>query len=119
MNTHGKYGEVAVKAFEYMRSELEASSAWERASCEVFEKGSSSQTKGCPRNAFIGLVSDNPDAQKSKNAIYALDALEILRSNPTRNYSKKELWELAVGQPKKHNSQMDVVLALWDNKLVN
>ena len=54
----------------------------------------------------------------SKNALYARKALDILKSNPNRNYSVDELWALVIVEPKAHNSQMNVVLALWSNKLI-
>jgi len=113
-----KYGKIAIKAVSYIKAGLQENEAWEKASCEVFPRGSPSQKKGCPRNAFLGLVSQNPNALKSKNAIYARKALDILKTNPNRSYSVDELWSLVINEPKTHNSQMNVVLALWGNRLI-
>ena len=113
-----KYAQIAIKAFAYLNEGLEAEKAWEKASCEFYKKGSSSQIKGCPRNAFLGLTSKKPSIEKSKNALYARKALKFLRENQDRKYSVNELWSKIIDKPIVHNSQMNVVLALWDNKLI-
>ena len=53
----GKYGEAAIRSIELITESSHDSpvSAWNQATSEIFGKGSSSQKKGCPRNAFIGL----------------------------------------------------------------
>lgn len=115
-----KYAQTAIKAVGYINTGLEAEQAWEKASCEYFEIGTSSQKKGCPKSAFLGLFSKKANKLKSKNATYAYKALTILRNNPNHNYSPNELWALVVADdPKKHNSQMDIVLVLWENKLLD
>ena len=113
-----KYAKIAVKAFEYINAGYSAEKAWEKASCESYKKGSHSQKKGCPRNAFLGLTSNSQALAKSKNSLYALKALDILRKNPNSNFSINELWLLVVEKPKIHNSQMNIVLALWNNGLI-
>ena len=114
-----KYSIIAIKAFEYSTAGLSAEQAWEKASCEIYEKGSSPQKKSCPRNAFLGLTSKNPKSTRSKNALYARKALDILRSNSNHIYSVEQLWSLVIDEPKTHNSQMNIVLALWNNKLIH
>jgi hypothetical protein len=110
----GKYGDVAVKAAQYVNEGYAPLSAWEKASCEVFEPGSSSQKKGCPRNAFLGFYGG-----KGKNAEYAKTALNYLQSNPNKNVTPKELWSIVMsGEKKTHNNQMDVVLALYKAGLI-
>lgn len=42
-----KYAQTAIRAAHYMQSGFNASSAWEKASCEIFVPGSYSQKKGC------------------------------------------------------------------------
>lgn len=107
-----KYATTALKAAELIRSGLDPRSAWERSSCLYFEAGSSGQKKGCPKNAFLGLYGINPTG---KNAIYAITALNYLKHNP-RETSVDRLWEIANNGSKiKHNSQMNVVLALWQS----
>jgi hypothetical protein len=91
----------------------------------------SSKIKACPKNAFLGLCEEglvkgikSGSFFKSKkpnlNKKYAITAVDILKENS--NLSKKELWgkvseRLNLGN-KRHNSQMDVVLALWEHGLI-
>ena len=65
--------------------------------------------KGIPRGYYTKSV---------KNKEYALQAIEILKWADNKIYTPKELWaELNLGD-KRPNSQMDVVLALWDAGLI-
>ena len=113
-----KYGQVALLATEYIQKGQSAEQAWENASCELLVKGSSSQIKGCPKGAFMGLFSKDQSKRNGKNAVYAQKALSILKNNPNHKYSKSELWSLVVNEPIKHNAQMDVVMTLWDHNLI-
>ena len=105
----GKYGLVAVKAAGFVNDGKEPREAWEIASCEVFLRGCSSQIKGCPRGAFLGLYN-----HQGKNAPYAKAALEYLKSHPNSSITVNRLWKIVMdGESKKHNGQMDVVLSLY------
>jgi len=55
-----KYGQAAVRAVRLINIGSISSpvDAWERATSEIFGKGTSSQKKGCPRGAFLGLCED-------------------------------------------------------------
>ena len=53
-----------------------------------------------------------------KNKEYALKAMAILKQNTETTFSTKELWGQLELADKRHNSQMDVVLALWENGLI-
>ena len=65
--------------------------------------------KGIPRGNYTKSV---------KNKEFALQAIEILKWADKKNYTPKELWaELNIAD-KRSNSQMDVVLALWDADLI-
>ena len=50
---------------------------------------------------------------------YAVKAIAILKRNPHNEFTPKELWMQLKLDDKVHNSQMDVVLALWKNNLIN
>lgn len=52
-----------------------------------------------------------------KNAQYAIDAVRFLHAAKPTELSPLALWR-EVGHGKAHNSQMDVVLALWSRGLV-
>lgn len=106
-----KYAQTALIAAKYVEGGMTPKVAWEKASCEVFEKGSPSQRKGCPKNAFLGLYGVNIG---SKNAQYALSALSYLKAHPSSKITPRELWEsILSGENKAYNNQMDVVLALY------
>ncbi|MEK5398431.1 DUF6979 family protein [Paenibacillus sp. FSL K6-2859] len=125
-----KYGVVAIKAVELMNGELlEPPNAWNKAASDMFSEGTSSQRKGCPRNTFLdlceeGLVRGVPKGNytyrsDSLNKAYAVEAVELLRGNPLLANDKNGSWkEVMKGVKKSHNSQMDVVLALWEKGLI-
>jgi len=82
----------------------------------------SSQNKGCPRGAYLGLcetgIVDGIPVGKytnsQKNRSYAVSALIQLCTDPTLASGPNALW-LAAGCPNiKQNDQMDVVISLWN-----
>jgi hypothetical protein len=128
-----KFSEATVKAVGFCRDGIcsNPAEAWEKAVVEVgFTE--TSQEKGCPKSAFLGICEEElvkgiepgsyTDSEKNKN--YGLTAIRLLKgtSGLARNASK--LWkavleELSEDISKTHNSQMDVVIALWENNLLN
>ena len=122
----GKYGEVAIKATKLSKSN-NPKSAWEEAFCQKFGKETSSQCKGCPRCTFLGLCEEGKIkgvcrgnyTKSKKNKEYALQAVQILQKHPGFCSNKTELWRKVTGEIRKaHNGQMDVVVSLWNNKLI-
>ncbi|KQO18153.1 DUF6979 family protein [Paenibacillus sp. Leaf72] len=127
-----KYGVVAVHAARLILDDnnVKPVTAWNSAATNVFGEGTSQQKKGCPKNSFLGLCeeglvngihkgkytfTDGPQLNKQ----YAVRAVQILRSKPELIEDKSALWrEVLNGVQKQHNSQMDVVLALWNSKLI-
>ncbi len=124
MNRYNEYGLTAKKAVVKNGNPIET---WILATKEIF-KTKSLREKNCPKSTFLGLceeglikgISKGNYTRSKLNKQYAITAVKILKSNPT--LSKKELWEHVKKElfidKKEHNSQMDVVLALWDNKLL-
>jgi hypothetical protein len=109
------------------RAGLSPSDAWRAATSAVFGMGTPSQVKGCPKDAFLGLASagylagvpSGSYTRSLKNARYACEAAELLVQGKARSLSPPALWAQVMGGANKvHNSQMDVVLALWDAGLV-
>jgi hypothetical protein len=123
-----KYGDVAVKAATAIQSNNgeKPRDIWDLVASDIFGEGSSSQKKGCPRNAFLGLCEEGmiKGVQKGKytsskaNKKYALKAVEILKENPVLVNDSKTLWLEVIEEPKKHNGQMDVVISLWKHGLI-
>ncbi len=121
----GAHGEVALRAVRLICSGAADSptGAWKQAAREVFPQRHSQQKKSCPRLAFLGLceggwvdgVPSNPGTSSSANKRYAVRAAELLFSDPKlADRSPQSLWKLIMEDGAKvHNSQMDVVLALY------
>jgi len=69
-----------------------------------------------------GLVSGFPRGhytQSRKNKDYAIRALSLLKQRKNLANDLEGLWRTVMkGEKKKHNSQMDVVVALWNNGLL-
>ncbi|MEH7455453.1 DUF6979 family protein [Gottfriedia acidiceleris] len=124
----GNYGEAAIRSIELIteNSHYNPVSAWNQATTEIFGKGTSSQKKGCPKNAFIGLCEAGlvkgvtfDRNLESKNKSYAINAIHLLKKDPTLVNDMNELWNKVLnGESKVHNSQMDVVISLWKNNLI-
>jgi len=116
----GKYGNAAIRAAKLVKSgEVKLPvSAWRKATGEIFGEETSSQDKGCPRGAFLGLCEEGmikgiPSGrytQSTSNKEYAIKAVRILKEEPTLN--QKELWaQVTEGKVISHNGQIDVVLS--------
>lgn len=124
-----KYGEAAVQAVRlYTAGKARTPrDAWDEAAARVFGPGTSAQ-KVCPRNAFLGLCEEglvrgvprgNYCNPPKKNKSYAVAAVALLRREPGLARDPARLWDLVMkGEQKRHNSQMDVVTALWRAGLV-
>lgn len=121
----GQYGQAAVSAYrKIIKDGTRRESAW-RQSIKAVTSSNTSQTKGCPKNTFLGLcnlgllvgVAKDTYAPPDENAKYAATAVNELRANPELAEDKNLLWEhvMVHFEPgKKHNGQMDVVTALWE-----
>lgn len=125
------YGKVAVLTYNKIKNqnitleEKDITNLWKE-TCRELELTESTTNKGCPKNAFIGVLRLLPlninwkdkEIKKESNICYSQKAIEILKNNKNKEYSNKELWKEVLKElnieSKKHNGQMDVVLALWD-----
>jgi hypothetical protein len=124
----GIYGKAAVRAAHAAcGSALSPQEAWMQAIAKL-TKSISSRKKNCPRSTFLGLCDEGyvvgiPKGKSTRseaNKRYAIEAVKRLKSKPALATEKKAasvLWE-AVGEGRTRESQMDVVLSLWDAKLI-
>ena len=126
MQTMSTYGDAAVCAKRLiLENRMLPADAWKAAISRI-TKSKASQTKSCPKAAFLGLCeaglilgipASRYSRRPNKNAEYALIAWELLRAEPDLCDARDELWAratTAVGNPAmNHNGQMDVVLSLW------
>jgi hypothetical protein len=127
----GKYGEAALKAIQYCNTydTYTPVQAWNRATIELFGEGSSSQVKGCPKNAFLGLcevglikgIQKGRYSKSQKNKAYAIQAVKAIQLNPSAIHNSNALWlNVTNNSGISHNGQLDVVIALWkDNLLIS
>ncbi len=122
MNTYGRAAVLATEMAVYENPDL----AWKSATNALFLTEAARQ-KGCPKGAFLGLceeglvsgVKPGQYTRSKKNKAYALRAVVLLR-NGAQPKNSKELWSLVMNnQTKAHNSQCDVVLALWHDNLIS
>jgi hypothetical protein len=93
---------------------------------ELYPTSPTARKKGCPRGAFLGLCEEGmvkgiPAGRYTssrENKAYAIRAVTLL-AEETQNWSRSTLWQAVTNDPQKtHNSQMDIVLALWKNGLI-
>jgi hypothetical protein len=123
-----EYGKAAVRAVGLYTTGLVQSpqDAWSEATAEIFGRGTSSQVKGCPKGAFLGLCEEGlirgiPGGRytrSKKNKKYAVQAVVVLKQNPILVADPACLWSEVMRESKVHNHQMDVVVSLWNNGLI-
>ena len=122
-------GEVAVSATHMIQEKIVDSprDAWTKVVTDIFSNSESSQKKGCPKDTYLSLCADGrvvkvPSGSYTrsvKNRQYALEAINLLYKEPSLANDEKLLWHKAVhGEDKVPNHQMEVVLALWNNGLI-
>jgi len=122
-----KYGEAALIAarLETYGKSITPAERWNQATAKLYPTSPSAQRKGGPRLAFLslceaGLIKGIPAgryAPANKAKAYALRAIGLLNAGTHKTVTT--LWaEVTDGEDITHNSQMDVVLALWKNNLI-
>jgi hypothetical protein len=120
-----RYGEAALIAARDS-SGTGPAKRWQSAVEKVYPTSVSAQKKGGARGAFLGLCEEGlvkgiPAGSymaSNDNKAYAIRAAELLIAG-TQSWSISQLWRTVTDDPEKaHNSQMDIVLALWKNGLI-
>jgi hypothetical protein len=105
---------------------IDPAARWDTAMQRLYPTSPTARKKGCPRGAFLGLCEEGlikgiPTGnytRSKENKAYAVQAAALLTADG-RKWSIGELWRAVSNDPEKtHNSQMDVVLALWRNGLI-
>lgn len=128
----GNYGKIAVEAIRKIQSGtcLNPVEAWKKSALETFPTKEASRKKGCPKGAFLGLCeaglitgvekTEEGIYTKSKaNKKYAIQAIEFIKNEPELANSQAGLWQKVMnGEVKQPNSQMDVVISLYENKML-
>ncbi|MEH7249477.1 hypothetical protein V7114_22175 [Neobacillus niacini] len=126
----GKYGQAAIEAVSLVSTNplVTPRDAWNQATTEIFGTGTSSQLKSCPRSTFLGLCEEgyikgvaqgNHHLKSTKNKEYGIKAVAILKKDPSLVHDVNHLWDKVVEREvKAHNSQMDIVVTLWNSNLL-
>jgi hypothetical protein len=122
---YNAYGKIAVKTVLDFNPSYSLFLSYSLVAKEVFPT-KIAQEKGCPKNTFLGLceigfvkgIPKGNYTKSIKNKEYALKAAIILKQNTQTTFSPKELWDKLELGDKRSNSQMDVVLALWEHGLI-
>jgi len=122
-----RYGEAAlIAAREAVSPKVSPAVRWESAMAKLYPTSQAARKKGCPRGAFLGLCEEGlvkgiPAGHYTSsrdNKDYAVRAAALLIEGK-QSWSTSALWRTVTNDPAKtHNSQMDVVLALWKNNLI-
>ena len=120
-----RYGEAALRAvkMDLYGKALTPAERWQDAVAKLYPTATAGQKKSGPRGAFLGLceaglVKRIPAGQygaAGRNKDYAVEAVRLLQAGTHKTVS--QLWS-AVSDGAEHVSQMDVVLALWNNGLI-
>lgn len=122
-----RYGEAALMATRQGSSaDSNPIARWESAMEKLYPTSTAARKKSCPRGAFLGLCEEGLvkgipagvyKASKDNKA-YAVRAVALLTEG-TQHWSTSALWRAVTnGGKNTHDSQMDVVLALWNNDLI-
>jgi hypothetical protein len=122
-----RYGEAALMAVQQGTSGgISPIARWESAMENLYPTSSTARKKSCPRGAFLGLCEEGlvkgiPAGlykASKENKAYAVRAVTLLTQG-TQHWSTSALWRAVTnGVDKAHDSQMDIVLALWNNDLI-
>ena len=122
-----RYGEAALMAARQgAPADINPVARWESAMEKLYPTSAAARKKACPRGAFLGLCEEGlvkgiPAGRYTSsrdNKDYAVRAAALLIEGK-QSWSTGALWQAVTDDPKKvHNSQMDVVLALWNNDLI-
>jgi hypothetical protein len=91
----------------------------------LYPTSSAARKKACPRGAFLGLCEEGlvkgiPAGRytpSNESKTYAVRAAALLLEGKQR-WSTSALWKAVAKPAKTHDSQMDIVLALWNNDLI-
>lgn len=121
-----KYNEIALDAVRHIKAGADPRDAWAQSAADVYPNLPSARDKGCPRSTFLGLIDAGvlvgipaaPEPSKSINARYGLEAIVALQIEPGLAKHPSQLWERTSGAPKQQNGQLEVVLALWNARLI-
>lgn len=117
------YARVALEASRLAANGTHPVKAWSERAAVTFVGRPEARVKSCPKSAFLGLAAAGlikgvpPGAytRSVDNRRYAEAAVQRLRDDATWAADPHGLWRDIAEQAgkKRHNGQMNVVIALW------
>jgi hypothetical protein len=122
-----RYGEAALMAVQQVPADaITPAERWKISIEKLYPTSRSARNKACPREAFFGLCEEGlvigiPAGRYTRSQVdklYAVRAVALLTEGK-QHWSTTALWQAVTnGDETTHNSQMDIVLALWNNDLI-
>jgi hypothetical protein len=122
-----RYGEAALMAARQgAPADINPVARWESAMEKLYPTSAAARKKACPRGTFLGLCEEGlvigipagRNTTSKDDKAYAVRAVALLTEG-TQHCSTSALWRAVTnGAEKAHNSQMDIVLALWNNDFI-
>jgi hypothetical protein len=122
-----RYGQAAlIAAGQVSSGGANPEALWENAMQTLYPTSPAARNKACPRGAFLGLCEEGlvkgipagSYTASKLNKSYAIRAVSLL-ADGNQHWSTTALWQaVSGGIGKTHNSQMDIVLALWNNDCI-
>ncbi len=128
----GKIGNIALSAANLVKNGIfkDPVEAWENAMSNS-DLAESSRKKGCAKGTFLGLCEEGliigirkaKYTSSNRNKEYGIVAARLIKQNPKLVDNKSYLWRTVLSDlcepvDKNQNSQMDVIITLWKNKLI-
>lgn len=122
-----RYGEAALLAArQVVSAAVTPVERWQSSMKKLYPTSPAARDKSGPRGAFLGLceaglvkgIPAGSHAKSQDSDAYAVRAVALLAEG-TQRWNTSALWQAVThGDAKPHNSQMDIVLALWNNDLI-
>jgi hypothetical protein len=120
------FGKAAIAAAEALQANWDDLELLWRASVARYSGSYSMVAKGCPKGAFFGLgaagllkgVHGQRFPAVNANGTYAIKAVAELLCNPTLSEDRLGLWRRVTPPGLNHNHQMDVVVALFHERIL-
>ncbi|MGL5581688.1 MAG: DUF6979 family protein [Cetobacterium sp.] len=116
------YGELKNYSGNLLKKE-EVQEIWMK-NCKKVGLAESTSKKGCPKNAFLGVIRcislklkiDWGTIKINKNQNYAMEAIRKIKEI-NKIWRPLELWK-AIDKQINHDGQMNIVLILWEKGMI-
>lgn len=120
-----KYAQIAINVINKIKNDNKLNPAieWEKECNLMFGKGTSSASKSCPQETFLGLCDEGliygiPQGKYTSeiselNKRYALKGYEYIKNNTDKQLTQKAIWKAIGNEELAHNGQMSILIELY------